>query len=54
MTDSGREAESTAERAGIVDQQDAVLEAMHEAENPDEVAEPGGEIDPTEGEAPTG
>jgi hypothetical protein len=43
--------ESTAEREGIVDQQDAVLEQMEGTSAP---AEPGGEVDPMEGEAPTG
>jgi hypothetical protein len=44
------EQESTAEREGIVDQQDAVLEAMQQAEpQPDDPAEPG-----TGNEAPTG
>ena len=44
--------ESTAEREGIVDQQDAVLEPMQEIEERE--AEPGGKVDPMAGEAPTG
>ena len=52
-TGPGRDAEgdvgeSTAEREGIVDQQDAVLEAIEEVEGPDE-----GD-DPMAGQAPTG
>jgi hypothetical protein len=49
MSDSTPRHESTAEREGIVDQQDAVLERMQQDEQ-----EPGGEVDPMEGEAPTG
>lgn len=48
---------TAAEEQGIVDQQAAALEAIEEAEAPDEgesSAEPGGEVDPMEGEAPTG
>ena len=43
--------ESTAEREGIVDQQDAALEAMEEIQGEDR---PGDESDPMTGEAPTG
>ena len=39
-------APSTAEREGIVDQQDAILSAVEEVEAPDD--------DPMAGEAPTG
>jgi hypothetical protein len=48
---------TAAEEQGIVDQQAAALEAIEEAESPDEgelSAEPGGKVDPMEGEAPTG
>jgi hypothetical protein len=50
MSESNPASESTAERAGIVDQQDAVLERMQE---PDPREEGGDGGDPMEGEAPT-
>jgi hypothetical protein len=54
MSQTNPEGESTAEREGIVDQQDAVLEKLNEPEpkrDPDvgPMAD-----DPMEGEAPTG
>ncbi len=60
MANTARTHESTAEREGIVDQQDAVLEQIEAADEqlddelPDEPDEPGGDIDPMAGEAPTG
>ena len=47
MAENRRENESTAEREGIVDQQDAMLESMQSANEAE------GD-DPMEGEAPTG
>ena len=51
---------TAAEEQGIVDQQAAALEAIEDAEDAGEgqpgpaSAEPGGEVDPMAGEAPTG
>jgi hypothetical protein len=53
MTDAEQrdeQAPSTAEREGIVDQQDAVLETIEEIESPDT----GDDGKAMEGEAPTG
>jgi hypothetical protein len=49
MSDT-QEPESTAEREGIVDQQDAVLERLEREGK----QEPDTDVDPMEGEAPTG
>ena len=61
MNDSDQQGESAAERAGIVDQQDAALEAMDDdaLPEPEDPAEKGPDVgpmadDPMEGEAPSG
>jgi hypothetical protein len=54
MSQTNPERESTAEREGIVDQQDAVLEKLHEPEPKADPETGPTEGDPMDGEAPTG